>query len=437
MAPKMCGTTNPPSTTDDTEELTNESKCSHTAVSHPNQTSPELSPLTKVGEGLDDEMAPKMCGTTNPPSTTDDTEELTNESKCTHTAVSHPNQTSPELSPLTKVGEGLDDEMAPKMCGTTNPPSTTDDTEELTNESKCTHTAVSHPNQTSPELSPLTKVGEEEATTQNNAQLAKLTLAQIIVFNRRRAGEVSKIRLKSFHERDNTKLHEDVARGLSKTEQKLCNYFSRIEIMGKKGRKVAVLLTPSVVNALSLLASRSTECGVCATNVFLFARPTSMSHYRGQDCLRVHASQCGVNLKHNELDQVADFLGHDIPVHRDFYRLPVPTTQLAKISKLLLSMEKGNLSSMQGKSLDEIEIEDEIALSDAEDSGSESDDSNTDLTASEFGTVEPMAIDSTTTEQDHDMGDFGSVSSRVSESVPPSEVRALNRSSTQRHFEST
>ncbi|CAM4736204.1 unnamed protein product [Leuciscus chuanchicus] len=382
MAPKMCGTTNPPSTTDDTEELTNESKCTHTAVSHPNQTSPELSPLTKVGEGLDDEMAPKMCGTTNPPSTTDDTEELTNESKCTHTAVSHPNQTSPELSPLTKVGEGLDDEMAPKMCGTTNPPSTTDDTEELTNESKCTHTAVSHPNQTSPELSPLTKVGEglddemapkmcgntnppsttddteeEEATTQNNAQLAKLTLAQIIVFNRRRAGEVSKIRLKSFHERDNTKLHEDVARGLSKTEQKLCNYFSRIEIMGKKGRKVAVLLTPSVVNALSLLASRSTECGVCATNVFLFARPTSMSHYRGQDCLRVHASQCGVNLKHNELDQVADFLGHDIPVHRDFYRLPVPTTQLAKISKLLLSMEKGNLSSMQGKSLDEIEIE--------------------------------------------------------------------------------
>ncbi|CAM4578936.1 unnamed protein product [Leuciscus chuanchicus] len=69
-------------------------------------------------------------------------------------------------------------------------------------------------------------------------------------------------------------------------------------------------------------------------------------------------------------------------------------------------------------------LQDEIALSDAEDSGSESDDSNTDLTASEFGTVEPMAIDSTTTEQDHDMGDFGSVSfvsSRVSESVPPSE----------------
>ena len=217
---------------------------------------------------------------------------------------------------------------------------------------------------------------KEVATSQNYAQLAKVTLAQIIVFNRRCAGEVSKMWLKGFLERDNTKLHEDVAMGLSKTEQRLCNYFCRVKIMGKRGRKVAVLLTPSMVDALSLLASNRTESGVCATNVFRFARPNAMSHYRGQDCLHVHAGQCGakhpehlrstqlrkhvatlsqvLNLKNNELDQVAHFLGHDIRVHRNFYRLPVPTTQLAKISKLLLSMD---LSGMQGKSLDEIEIE--------------------------------------------------------------------------------
>ncbi|XP_062421876.1 uncharacterized protein LOC119228025 isoform X2 [Pungitius pungitius] len=285
----------------------------------------------------------------------------------------------------------------------------------------------------------------EEASTQNYAQLAKCTLAQIIVFNRRRAGEVSKMRLKSFHERDNTKLHEDVAMGLSKTEQRLCNYFSRIEIMGKRGRKVAVLLTPSMVEALSLLTSKRMDCGVCATNVFLFAIPNSMSHYRGQDCLRVHASECGakhpeylrstqlrkhvatlsqvLNLKNNELDQVADFLGHDIRVHRDFYRLPVPTTQLAKISKLLLSMEKGNLSTMQGKSLDEIEVEDEIALSDAEekDSGSESDDGCTAGRGSEGGTSEPVNAASDSTKQVHGFDDAGTVSSTVNESYPLSE----------------
>ncbi|KAK3508200.1 hypothetical protein QTP70_017325 [Hemibagrus guttatus] len=64
--------------------------------------------------------------------------------------------------------------------------------------------------------------------------------------------------------------------------------------------------------------------------------------------------------KNNELDQVADFLGHDIRVHREYYRLPEATIQLAKISKLLLAMEKGRLPDLQGKSLDDIEIEDEI-----------------------------------------------------------------------------
>lgn len=177
---------------------------------------------------------------------------------------------------------------------------------------------------------------KEKATTQNYSDLAKGTLAQV-VFNRRRAGEVSKMRIRSFIERDQTKLHEDVAMGLSKTEQKLCKYFTRLEIMGKRGRKVAVLLTPSMVDALSLLTSKRSECSVCDKNIFLFARPKSMSHYRGQDCLRVHASQCGakhpehlrstqlrkhvatlsqvLNLKNNEFDQVADFMGHDLHVH--------------------------------------------------------------------------------------------------------------------------
>lgn len=57
------------------------------------------------------------------------------------------------------------------------------------------------------------------------------------------------------------------------------------------------------------------------------------------------------------MDQVANFLGHDIRVHREFYRLPEATTQLAKISKLLIAMEKGSLTNLQGKTLDEIEIE--------------------------------------------------------------------------------
>lgn len=74
--------------------------------------------------------------------------------------------------------------------------------------------------------------------------------------------------------------------------------------------------------------------------------------------LRKHVATLSqiLNLKNHELDQVADFLGHDIHVHREYYRLPEATTQLAKISKLLLAMEKGSLTNLD-KSLEEIDIE--------------------------------------------------------------------------------
>ncbi|KAL0152241.1 hypothetical protein M9458_051964 [Cirrhinus mrigala] len=220
---------------------------------------------------------------------------------------------------------------------------------------------------------------KEAASPQSYAELAKATLAQAIIFNRRRAGEVSKMRLKNFTERDTSPLHDDVSLGLTKFEKKLCEHFSRVEIRGKRGRKVAVLLTPDMVESLNLLVNNRMKCGVQDTNVFLFARPQCSSYYRGQDSLRLHAEKCGakkpeylrstqlrkhvatlsqvLNLKDNELDQVADFLGHDIRVHRDHYRLPEATIQLAKISKLLLVMDKGCLGSIQGKSLDDIQIE--------------------------------------------------------------------------------
>ncbi|XP_060783638.1 uncharacterized protein LOC132890623 isoform X2 [Neoarius graeffei] len=104
-----------------------------------------------------------------------------------------------------------------------------------------------------------------------------------------------------------------------------------------------------------------------------------MSHYRGSDCIRQFVQCCDVknplsltstrlrkhmatlskvlNLQETELDQLADFMGHDIRVHRQFYRLPEGTLQLVKISKILMAMEQGRLAEFQGKSLEEIDID--------------------------------------------------------------------------------
>lgn len=158
-------------------------------------------------------------------------------------------------------------------------------------------------------------------------------------------------------------------------------HFRRLEIRGKRGRKVPVLLTPEMQQSLDLLVAKRHECGVLKENGYLFARPCVLTCFRGSDCIRDFAKDCGIknytsltstklrkqtgtlsqvlNLSNTELDQLATFLGHDIRVHRQFYRLPEGTLQLAKISKVLLALDQGRLAEFKGKSLDEIAIDPE------------------------------------------------------------------------------
>ncbi len=49
-------------------------------------------------------------------------------------------------------------------------------------------------------------------------------------------------------------------------------------------------------------------------------------------------------------------MGHDIRVHREYYRLTENTIQLAKMNKLLMAIECGT-AVYKGKSLDEIDLE--------------------------------------------------------------------------------
>lgn len=79
-----------------------------------------------------------------------------------------------------------------------------------------------------------------------------------------------------------------------------------------------------------------------------------------------------LNLNDTEQDLLADFLGHDIRVHRKFYRLPEGTLQLAKISKVLMACEQGRLAEFKGKSLDQISISPEDKFEVMEESSGES-----------------------------------------------------------------
>ena len=211
-------------------------------------------------------------------------------------------------------------------------------------------------------------------------ELNEAALTQVMQFNRRRQGEISKVKITDYNSQHTT-LQDDLSQSLSPLEQKLCHSLRRMEIIGKRGRTVPVILTKDMTRWIDLLLATRDIIGVNSDNKFLFPRCHygSIGHIRGCDTLRNASEACGakfpqllrstklrkqigtlsqlLNLKDNELDILATFMGHDIRVHREYYRLPDETLQVAKISKVLLSLENGQFSENQGRSLDDITVD--------------------------------------------------------------------------------
>jgi len=63
------------------------------------------------------------------------------------------------------------------------------------------------------------------------------------------------------------------------------------------------------------------------------------------------------NFSKKDLEQIAEHMGHQLSVHRKFYRLQDDVIELAKVSKMLLAVEQGRASGLQGKRLDDLTFE--------------------------------------------------------------------------------
>lgn len=214
---------------------------------------------------------------------------------------------------------------------------------------------------------------KEQPIAEDYSSLARATLSKMALLNRGPVGELSKMKVRSFLERECLNKLEEV--GLTEYEQKLCCYFQRVGVKGGDGRDVAVLLTPPLVNAIDLMIGKRQECGVPEENDYLFAVPKCRTYYRGHQSLGLFAAECGaekpdylrsaklrkqvatasriVSFRDHELDQLSSFLGQEVTPQRRFCWLPESTEQSARISKLLLALEKGKLREVQGKSLND------------------------------------------------------------------------------------
>ncbi len=156
-----------------------------------------------------------------------------------------------------------------------------------------------------------------------------------------------------------------------------------VYIRGKRGRKVLILMDKDVVKAIATLISHRDAVGVVPENKYVFAAPTrgSKKYLRGPDCLNSIVGKCNlrqpglikstklrkyiatvsqvIDLNSAELAWLANHMGHDISVHREYYRLHDSTLELSKVSRLLLAVDEGQASKFHGKKLSDINLDGE------------------------------------------------------------------------------
>ena len=206
------------------------------------------------------------------------------------------------------------------------------------------------------------------------SELSQVTLTQLILFNQCCEGDVSRMEVHAYLQRNKPSMHDEI---LSPFEKKLCENLISVVIHGKRGRKVLVLFPKYAQQSVELLMKTRDEVGISPSNPYIFARPYngSQENIRGCDCLKRYAESCGaqhpenitstkqrkhvatvsqlLNLQTHELDQIATFMGHDIEVHREFYRLPEETPQIAMVSRILYALQDG-MGQCKGQSLEDI-----------------------------------------------------------------------------------
>lgn len=219
---------------------------------------------------------------------------------------------------------------------------------------------------------------------QNWFRLAAATLARIIIFNRRRSGEASRMTLNHYACRPewSAQCTSELKKTLTPLETALASRMSMVQVPGKsrKNDKVAVLLLPDIKAAIDKLIETRHLVSIHSKNIYVFARGhNSLKPLRGHDCLRQFCNDGNLekpeaitstqlrkyvatvvqvfDLTENESDWLARHLGHDIRIHRDFYRLQESAVELTKVSRLLLAVDKGEANKFAGKSLKDINVD--------------------------------------------------------------------------------
>ncbi len=159
-----------------------------------------------------------------------------------------------------------------------------------------------------------------------------------------------------------------------------------VEITGKRNRKVPVLLTPDVKEAIVVLNSTRGKGNVTKENMYVFAvndgkstKPLNGNDVICQACsmvdlqhpdvitstnLRKYVATVSqlIDMDHNELGWLATHLGHDIQIHKQVYRMQESTLEMAVVGNLLMAIDEGRAHQFKGKNLRDITLQGTVKI---------------------------------------------------------------------------
>ncbi|KAJ8967790.1 hypothetical protein NQ317_003099 [Molorchus minor] len=211
--------------------------------------------------------------------------------------------------------------------------------------------------------------------------LVQCSLALLIIFNRKRIGDVQYLKL-SDYKNDQRSNYRDFESALSPTEKVLATKYRRVLNSGK-GSKAVVILIPEIIEKDIKLLLKHRSKFIEEDNDYVFAIPGSKVKWGEDIAIRNLAKKMKLNnpsaitsnklrkqiatvmqilnLSQDDVKQFSTFMGHTQKTHEEFYELPVDVYQTAKVSKMLLMIENGVPIEHKGKHLSEIDIDMEFA----------------------------------------------------------------------------
>lgn len=189
--------------------------------------------------------------------------------------------------------------------------------------------------------------------------VARMTIASLIVFNRRRTGETQNILTTDYDRREY--IEDKWIEKLSAADKKMAKLYSRMQIRGKLGRTVPCLIKPNVDKAIKLLLRHRKNANITDDNEFLFGLPKTATNrirrvnacnvlrkisvlcgakepetLRGTKMRKHVASMCiSLELTETAVADVAEYLGHHDKVHYKYYRKMPIARDIVNMSKLL------------------------------------------------------------------------------------------------------